>query len=239
MGFPKGAAHPKAIDWDERLRQIKEMDLGNRWVPDGEVISQGERSRRYVRLTCYDCGATKTYPVENILSGKSRRCSCDRRTKYRDIPRHIVRSLGDRFDAAVQRCNPSARAMQVRYAFEGIEVNVSREDFIRFFYENYSEWEIKNYDIDRIHNDGNYELGDLRMVPRVDNINNRELTKFTHFEGIDYPASDLFDVIKSSHPDFSYSRDYTSKLARSGLSGDEIIRRDKVRKIRKRKRPIL
>ncbi|WP_333848117.1 hypothetical protein [Phaeobacter italicus] len=237
MGFPKGAAHPNAVDWEQRLQEIKEMDLGDRFVPDGEVISKGQRSRRHLRLECRLCGETKDYLVENITSGKSRRCTCDKRTKYRDIPRHITKSLGDRFDAAKQRCDPKARAMQRRYALEGISVEVSREEFIRYFYERYSEWQIINYDIDRINNDGDYELGNLRMVPRADNLNNRELTRFTYFRGERYPASALFDVIVSAHPNFSYSRDHTGKLARSGLTGAEIILRDKLRRIRKRRRP--
>lgn len=236
MGFPKGPAHPNAADWDEKLQEIKKMDLGNRFVPDGVTIVEGERSRKYIPLRCHLCGKTKAYLVENITSGKSGRCSCDRRTKYRDIPRHIVKSLGDRYDAAVQRCNPNARAVQMRYGWEGIRVEISREDYIRFFYENYSEWEIMNYDIDRINNDGNYELGNIRMVPRAVNINNRELTKFTYFKGIKYPASELFDAIRTEYPEFSYAHDYTAKLAREGLTGEEIIRRDKVRNIRKRKR---
>lgn len=178
---------------DSQQPQITKSGRG----PDGRFLS-GERPQRRVPLpvllerlkhcklllhtetlrrtpdrkmdaTCPYCHVRKTYWVDNLLSGHG--CRCQMHQKYFD-PR--AETLGDRYDAMIQRCNTDTHVSSHNYKGRGIKVLFhSREHFIRWALATYPDSSFKGLDFDRINNDGHYSPDNLRLVTRKVNLANR------------------------------------------------------------------
>ena len=108
--------------------------------------------------------------MDNVLGGKTTNCTCQR--KYGGDPR--ARTLGQRYDAMVQRCRRWSHVSSHNYKGRGIEVRfASREDFVRWALAKWPTASFKGVDIDRINNDGHYEPSNLRLATRSENLRNR------------------------------------------------------------------
>jgi len=72
------------------------------------------------------------------------------------------------YKGMLTRCNYTKALNYYRYGGRGIEVKISRENFI--------DWYIKkskgylNYTVDRIDNNGHYEINNIRLISRRANI---------------------------------------------------------------------
>lgn len=67
-----------------------------------------------------------------------------------------------------QRCNNPRSPGYGRYGGRGIRLKISEEEFIRWYLENF-DWKI-NATVDRKNNDGHYELGNLQILTRSENV---------------------------------------------------------------------
>jgi hypothetical protein len=125
-----------------------------------------------IDVTCSVCVQRFTIHADNIRTGKTRSCRCQRKRKYGNDPR--VETLGRRYDAMVQRCERYTHVSSHRYKGRGIKVLfASREAFVRWALETFPDTDFKGLDFDRIDNDGHYEPGNLRLVDRSTNLKNR------------------------------------------------------------------
>jgi len=147
------------------------------------VIEEGDRlrvSRRKVlrRWVCVcDCGNTSILSTGNIRSGNSKSCGCLNLELIAERGRRLNRTHGYRntsiyhtWSSMVQRCtNPKAQAWR-NYGGRGISVC---ERWLKFenFLADMGE-RPAGLDLDRINNDGNYELGNCRWTTRSVNIKN-------------------------------------------------------------------
>lgn len=194
---------------------------------------------RYVHGYCFACRKTKRYSISNLIAGKSTQCACRRGRKYSDKPAADI--IGERYDAIKQRCKPGGKRIQKRYGDRGIRnLFSSRREFVDYVFfllrEKYPNHQgsfkeaIRKHDIDRIDNDGHYVVGNIRLVPRALNLSNRNLTRVVSYEGKLVPAVDLWHLLAHDECGFSFSPEWTLKLAKTGISGEEIIERSRSRR---------
>ena len=172
--FQKGDQHPRAGDLEQRLDELRQLDLGTLTLT-GPIV-RGERSRQKINAVCSACGVEKVYDVDNLRAGRTRTCACRRGVKY-GHPSAVA--LSDRYHAAVGRCTNPRNPAYNNYGELGIEVRFSSaEDWVNYILTLEREGEIEDLDVDRIDNDGHYERGNLRLVPRAENLRNKSTNKF-------------------------------------------------------------
>jgi hypothetical protein len=168
--FQGGWLHPYSIDLRKRENHLRELGLGTLTILEGS-IRRGKRSRMMVSAICSACEQTFQLHVDNVLSGKTKSCRCQRGRKYHDARADL---LGPRYDAMVQRCERDTHVSSHNYRGRGIRVEFrSREHFIRWALEKWPDTDFRRLDFDRIDNDGNYSPENLRLVTRSVNLLNR------------------------------------------------------------------
>ncbi len=168
--------HPRWRSDEKILKKLKTYNIG-----DLELTGRIEkrfRSRRYCEVFCYHCKKSHWILVDNILAKKTTNCKCQRGRKYH-APPEVVKTLGQRYDAIVQRCTRDTHCSSPNYKGRGIKNNFqSREHFIKWALQKYQISDFKDMDFDRIDNDGHYEPENLRLVSRsVNNRNTRRSIK--------------------------------------------------------------
>jgi hypothetical protein len=121
-------------------------------------------------MVCIVCKRVRWVLTWNVFAGKTTNCTCQK-GKYKD-PR--AETLGDRYDAMVQRCERDTHVSSHHYKGRGIKVLFeSREHFVRWALETFRTTDFVGMDFDRVNNDGHYEPGNLRLVSRRENLANR------------------------------------------------------------------
>tara|TARA_R100000365_G_C2748604_1_gene80680 strand:+ start:2761 stop:3294 length:534 start_codon:yes stop_codon:yes gene_type:complete len=169
--FKNGPLHSRWVDIQEAF-----IDVQRNYSLGTLVPIKIDRHGGYIVVECHciECGEYYLVQLSNIRSGKTTNCRCQRRLKYRT---HAERQLGERYDAALQRCRNPSNPNYANYGGRGIRVKLSREEYIKHLVaihplNNYSGW-----DVDRVNNDGHYETGNLRVVSRADNLMNRRRSR--------------------------------------------------------------
>ena len=171
--FKSGDEHPRASNLQVLELELIAMPLGSLAILPGTIIREGRY--RKVSARCSLCGNTYVLYVDNILRQLSKGCRCQqRRGKYQD-PRADM--LGTRYDAMVQRCTRETHVSWRNYKGRGIKVMFTREEFIRWALAKFPDTDFKGLDFDRMDNDGHYETGNLRLVPRSVNLRNRRRSR--------------------------------------------------------------
>lgn len=168
---------PKLPD-DEWIKRIT-PHLSEERTLTGRLERRG--THMHCEVHCNECGKTQWIEAQSIVGGKSSRCVCLRCRKYpKGAP---VKTLGERYDAMVQRCTRDTHVSSHHYKGRGIKVLFkSRQHFIDWALMNWSWDEFKGKDFDRIDNDGHYEPENLRLVTRHENLMNRRNTVFREDE---------------------------------------------------------
>lgn len=168
--FRPGKAHHRYRSDEELLLELVQHPL-KCLVLTGN-IQKGERSRRYCQVECAECKRVQWILVDNILSGKTSNCKCQRHRKYPiGSP---AKTLGQRYDAMVQRCERDTHVSSRHYKGRGIKVLfLSREHFIKWALRKWPTETFKGKDFDRINNNGHYSPRNLRLVSRSTNLRNR------------------------------------------------------------------
>jgi hypothetical protein len=126
--------------------------------------------------------------------------------------------LGRRYDAIIARCNNPTHRHWKSYGGRGIRcLFETRMKFILWVVSNLPHKDYKGVEIDRENNDGHYAPGNLRLVTRLENTQNRCNTAKIMWLGRPW----ILDDFPSP-----YSRTWTYKLGvQQGLTGEEIFAR--------------
>jgi len=220
---------PAPVSLTRKLRQLEAIAF------DGLALC-GPAYRRdgYIRIRakCSLCHVEREYLADNLLKRKTTGCRCRRKVKYRRDP--FAEVFGERFDAIKQRCENPTNDSYHNYGGRGIEWRfANREAFVRYMLalcrENYpnirTAEELRTFDIDRTDNEGHYTPGNLRLVSRCQNASNTRRTRFTLYNGRNVAASHLWDLLKNEVPNMPFAREWVTKLAKQGFSGEQIITR--------------
>jgi hypothetical protein len=162
---------PAAVDLVTRRRELEQLPLGHLKL-GRPVFRRG--AHLYIRATCSACGVKRRYVVNNLLSGRTTDCRCQRAVKYNKNP--LAKIFGHRYDAIRQRCLNKSHPSYAKYRQSGIRCQfTSREEFVRYLLRIVAEKhpEIKNakalasYEIERIRPKGHFHPGNLRLVRRT------------------------------------------------------------------------
>jgi hypothetical protein len=155
------------------------IDEGRRY---GQITVIRELPRINKTSRCFecrcDCGAIKSFQLNNLLSGNTLSCGCQRtiagsaNPKFRHgLANHPLYRI---WSGMIDRCSREKNKSYHRYGGRGITVcDEWRKDAASFI-----DWALSHgwqphLQIDRENNDGNYEPGNCRFVTQKVNRNNR------------------------------------------------------------------
>ena len=156
------------------------------------VIGEGGRDRRGKRLLecrC-DCGSVRKVLDHSLLSGRSRSCGCVRAANFvaratrhgatkggRETPEHRA------WRHMVARCTSASHPSFKDYGGRGITVSEGwRADFAAFL-KDVGLRPSPLHSVDRIHNDGNYEPGNVRWATQEEQMSNTRKSRLFDVDG--------------------------------------------------------
>lgn len=117
------------------------------------------------------------------------------------------------FRTARNRCRNPSHVQYHLYGGRGIEF---RFESFEAFMEHIGERPSDDHQLDRIDNDGHYEVGNVRWVLAKDNVRNRRLTRKAEIDGVIKPLAEWAEDL-----DIPYSLVYTRKTY--GWSDEEAL----------------
>ena len=219
--FQAGPTHPRALDLEKRLRDLQAMDLGTLTVEG--PIWRDSRSRLHVWTHCRECQFSEDRLVDNLWHGRTKTCRCRRGKKYDHPEAH---RLADRYHAMTNRCDNPLNPSYDNYGGRGITYRFrSAYEYITYILAHHWKESYDGYDVDRRDNDGHYEPGNIRLVPRAVNARNKSNNVVVAYRGRSYAAVEIYDLLKADYPEFALSRAWTERLARGGWTPEEILTR--------------
>lgn len=146
----------------------------------GRLTVSGRNALGNVVLRC-DCGETIRLSSNQVMSGKHYQCeSCDRWDRkspgHRLVGTSAYRSLVSRYHGAKDRCSNQDNVAYKSYGGRDIRCEFDgAEEYVHYLAPAVLTYGIGGQ-VDRIDNDGNYAIGNLRIVSAKDNGRNRRTT---------------------------------------------------------------
>lgn len=159
-------------DYQNLSSKIIGTKLGTLTIVSSIFYTPASR-RRQIRMSCSECLKTHTFQFSNLIKKRTVQCRCDRNSKYRAHKDVVAKTLSNRYWSAFSRCTSPRDAQWKNYGGRGIKMKCTIEEYIQFFKNNYTEDEIKSLQVDRVNNDGHYELNNLRLATPKENSNNK------------------------------------------------------------------
>lgn len=145
-----------------------------------------DKHQKSIWLCQCDCGAETRVGTTALRQGKSRSCGC----YSADLLRARNRSHGQAgtrtyriWQAMLNRCRNEKTIQYANYGGRGIEV-CSRWHSYESFLRDMGECPPGDHSIDRIDNDGNYELSNCRWATRKQQNRNKSSNRVITFNGV-------------------------------------------------------
>ncbi len=231
MGGNAGHAEPPDIRWHALESRDRLGRPYYRWVPvPGSVFGTqtviAERSVGRVDVRC-GCGRVRTMDTRSLRRDVEACRSCSAAASAEKVGSDIIaddrlRSLWlHRRTGAISRCYTPTHKAWANYGGRGIAVYEPwRRDPLAWLAHAVTlpRWDVLGLDLDRIDNDGDYAPGNLRLVSRGANTNNRSSTAFIELGGERMPVTEFW---RQYCPGWR-SYNALAHHIRRGRSGDEI-----------------
>ena len=204
--FRSGKQHPKWLG--SSVPELKGAVFGSVTITSSRI--HRVNGSPYVKARCALTGITKLTSLNNLKHGKT---TSFLKNGRRPTPHAEV--LGRRYDAILARCSNPEHKHWKDYGGRGIKcLFETRMEFIQWVSTNLPHKDYKGVEIDRENNDGDYEPGNLRLATRKENTQNRRNTAKIMWR----EQWILLDAFPSP-----LSRSATWRLAKNGLTGEQII----------------
>ena len=153
-----------------------------RWL----VIAEAPSVSRTQWLCRCDCGVEKNVLTIHLTRGKSVSCGCykDEKTAARLKTHRMTESDEYRIWSLMKGrcCNPNIPHYDI-YGGRGIRVCDRWLESFEAFYSDMGPRPSKEYSIDRINNNGNYEPGNVRWATDVEQARNTRRNVYVIYEG--------------------------------------------------------
>jgi hypothetical protein len=141
------------------------------------------------KVVC-DCGNEKICYATELRSGHTKSCGCFRaeasslrRTTHGATKNKKISSEFSTWCSMRQRCNDKKDSKYHRYGGRGIKVCDRWLNSFENFLLDMGEKPSKEYSIDRIDNNGNYEPNNCRWATKKQQANNTSTNKFINYNG--------------------------------------------------------
>lgn len=137
-----------------------------------KYIGMNKKAQQYE--TMCDCGYLSSHDASELRSGKSKQClTCHNREMSSNNIKHGMHNhpLYKVWSSMLNRCSREGASFYHQYGGRGIKV-CERWKLFENFYKDMGD-RPKGMTIDRINNDGNYELSNCRWVTHKENCQNR------------------------------------------------------------------
>lgn len=129
----------------------------------------------------------------------------------------VAKTLWPRYRAMVQRCEGDTHVSAINYKYRGIRMKIeSAPVFVVWALLNWPEETFKGKDFDRIDNGGHYELTNLRLVSRSENLANTRRS----FNSIRVKVARF----KKMHPEIQFAERTLWNLIQQGKTPAQILR---------------
>ena len=179
---------------DLLLREIKKLPLGTL-----TIISDTIHFRNYRRLIyaeCSACGIIREMYTDHIRLGKSKNCRCH--LTYGDRRSRILQS---RFCDIRKRCTDTENQAWKNYGGRGIRNKFkSAHAFVTYVLQKLPHPTYKGVQIDRIHNDGHYEPGNIKLSTPAQQARNTRKNRYFQYKGQRLILADLATQLKLDYP---------------------------------------
>lgn len=156
--------------------EIKSGQKFNHWT----VVKECEKKWGHRIFLCKcDCGTEQLHPIGNLKYGKSKQCKdCSKklRPNYHGKVQNYLHSI---WSGIIQRTSNPNNPGYHNYGGRGITVCEEWKTFINFFNDITSiigNRPSSNHLLDRINNNGNYEISNVRWVTPKQNSANRRIS---------------------------------------------------------------
>ena len=116
-----------------------------------------------------DCGVEKTVRTNSLRMGKAQSCGCIKQDNAKAQGMARTPEYRAYIDAKVRCDNPNDQ----KYSWYGARGIEFKFDSFNEFYAELGERPKGNYSLDRIDNDGNYEVGNVRWATKTEQMLNR------------------------------------------------------------------
>jgi len=149
-------------------------------------LEHSSKKRKFWNCIC-QCGNKKIIEGENLKSGKTLSCGCWAREIHPIIQKRRrkftieERSFRHIWKLMMRRCFNAKDAIYRHYGGRGITVCEEWQN-----YENFKRdmWPRPgNLSLERINNDGNYELSNCKWASQLEQVNNRRTSKLMELNG--------------------------------------------------------
>lgn len=171
------------------MRMTSRIDLSGKIFGEWKVIRYSGQS---LWLCECKCGYRQKVDSFWLRSGKHgcQKCAKQKRTKHDMSYSPEYRIWRD----IIQRCCNPNEPNYKRYGARGINVCDKWKDSFEQFYKDVGDRPAKGYELDRINNDGDYELGNVRWATKKQNNRNRRDNRVFTIDGVTKCLSEWCEV---------------------------------------------
>jgi len=168
------------LNKDSNIKYLLELYPPN-INPNGSV-------KRRALFLC-TCGKAFKSTLNNVISGNKKSCGCKNKSSYKEgITDNKYYTIWVNIK---NRCYSESASVYNRYGGRGIRMSEEfLNDSVKFcnYLKILPDNDRKNYSLDRVNNDGNYERGNLRFTDKsTQTINRRKFTSNTSgFTGVHF-----------------------------------------------------
>ena len=207
------------------------VEYGSLKIVSAEIARPGRKQDVYVLCRCA-CGAELWVYNWNLVAGKSTKCkSCASKEQHENRGHCILSGAASvrvqkRCNAMRQRCQNTNDKSYKNYGGRGIEFRFSTvAEAIAYVLTELPHPTYLGVDIDRKENDWHYEPGNLRLVTRSENLNNKRTTRYLEINGAQVPRNHVYHVLRTLHPEVRYTEVVVQNMVSKGLTLEEIVQR--------------